>query len=559
MALYDYMPSDYDLMIMRQEQIEEEKRKLQEEQDKREARQKELEYMNSHYVSDILNFDAIDALNNEQDYLIKGRTNSGKTYWVKNELVPYCILNNKKLLILSHLTTLREQTRRDVKKGLEDNLLSGFDTDLVTITTYQKMVNDKKMYSVVRDNTKYQEYDLDYYDYVALDEAHFLTSGAWTNITVDFLEFIYESEKAILIFMTATPQTLEEVLGYELKVLYENYSDNEVVDTIEKTDNIKTMQNEIIKNSNNKSLVFNRRIEEAINLHNSTKNSSFLCSANNKDYKKFRNEAEYKNIIKNKKFESAVLYTTKFLEARIDLIDEKINLICINGLFNKLEIQQQIGRVRKVDGADNKARVIIVEPSRRQLSKIISRLEFEEILYEEYKGWGIKDILECRINKFMNPSYVYIDNDGLAKVDETKAIQVTHDLKWYKHIRDVGYAEAIAELFNIYEITDLDMEQLENDLVSQFLSKKMFKKYNEEVENYIGEEYSLQDDFKALLKNVYGLTAGNGSKVKSVGLDTINGYFKDNNVSYEVVAESKSVRINGKLKKLTYWTLVEII
>lgn len=559
MALYDYMPSDYDLMIMRQEQIEEEKRKLQEEQDKRDARQRELEYMNSHYVSDILNFDAIDALNNEEDYLIKGRTNSGKTHWVKNELVPYCILNNKKLLILSHLTTLREQTRRDVKKGLEDNLLSGFDTDLVTITTYQKMVSDKKMYSVVRDNTKYQEYDLDYYDYVVLDEAHFLTSGAWTNITVDFLDILEESEKAIRIFMTATSQTLEEVLGYELKVLYENYSDNEVVDTIEKTDNIKTMQNEIIKNSNNKSLVFNRRIEEAINLHNSTKNSSFLCSANNKDYKKFRNEAEYKNIIKNKKFESAVLYTTKFLEAGIDLIDEKINLICINGLFNKLEIQQQIGRVRKVDGADNKARVIIVEPSRRQLSKIISRLEFEEILYEEYKGWGIKDILECRINKFMNPSYVYIDNDGLAKVDETKAIQVTHDLKWYKHIRDVGYAEAIAELFNIYEITDLDMEQLENDLVSQFLSKKMFKKYNEEVENYIGEEYSLQDDFKALLKNVYGLTAGNGSKVKSVGLDTINGYFKDNNVSYEVVAESKSVRINGKLKKLTYWTLVEII
>ena len=385
MALYDYMPSDYDLMIMRQEQIEEEKRKLQEEQDKRDARQRELEYMNSHYVSDILNFDAIDALNNEEDYLIKGRTNSGKTHWVKNELVPYCILNNKKLLILSHLTTLREQTRRDVKKGLEDNLLSGFDTDLVTITTYQKMVSDKKMYSVVRDNTKYQEYDLDYYDYVVLDEAHFLTSGAWTNITVDFLDILEESEKAIRIFMTATSQTLEEVLGYELKVLYENYSDNEVVDTIEKTDNIKTMHNEIIQNSNNKSLVFNRRIEEAINLHNSTQNSSFLCSANNKDYKKFRNEAEYKNIINNKKFESAVLYTTKFLEAGIDLCDKKINLICINGLFNKLEIQQQIGRVRKVDGADNKARVIIVEPSKRQLSKIISRLEFEEILYEEYK------------------------------------------------------------------------------------------------------------------------------------------------------------------------------
>lgn len=556
MALYDYMPSDYDLMIMRQEQIEEEKRKLQEEQDKRDARQRELEYMNSHYVSDILNFDAIDALNNEEDYLIKGRTNSGKTHWVKNELVPYCILNNKKLLILSHLTTLREQTRRDVKKGLEDNLLSGFDTDLVTITTYQKMVSDKNMYSVVRDNTKYQEYDLDYYDYVVLDEAHFLTSGAWTNITVDFLDILEESEKAIRIFMTATSQTLEEVLGYELKVLYENYSDNEVVDTIEKTDNIKTMHNEIIQNSNNKSLVFNRRIEEAINLHNSTQNSSFLCSANNKDYKKFRNEAEYKNIINNKKFESAVLYTTKFLEAGIDLCDKKINLICINGLFNKLEIQQQIGRVRKVDGADNKARVIIVEPSKRQLSKIISRLEFEEILYEEYKEWGIKEILECRINKFMNPSYIYVDNDGLAKVDETKAIQVIHDLRWYKHIREVGYAEAIAELFNVYEITDLDMEQLENDLVSQFLSKKMFKKYNEEVENYIGEEYSLQDDFKALLKNVYGLSTAGKS---TIGLDTINGYFKDNNVSYEVVAEKQKVRINGKQKMLTYWVLVEII
>ena len=105
-------------------------------------------------------------------------------------------------------------------------------------------------------------------------------------------------------------------------------------------------------------------------------------------------------------------------------------------------------------------------------------------------------------------------------------------------------------------ITDLDMEQLENDLVSQFLSKKMFKKYNEEVENYIGEEYSLQDDFKALLKNVYGLSTAGKS---TIGLDTINGYFKDNNVSYEVVAEKQKVRINGKQKMLTYWVLVEII
>ena len=100
------------------------------------------------------------------------------------------------------------------------------------------------------------------------------------------------------------------------------------------------------------------------------------------------------------------------------------------------------------------------------------------------------------------------------------------------------------------------MEQLENDLVSQFLSKKMFKKYNEEVENYIGEEYSLQDDFKALLKNVYGLSTAGKS---TIGLDTINGYFKDNNVSYEVVAEKQKVRIYGKQKMLTYWVLVEII
>ena len=60
---------------------------------------------------------------------------------------------------------------------------------------------------------------------------------------------------------------------------------------------------------------------------------------------------------------------------------------------------------------------------------------------------------------------------------------------------------------------------------------------------------SMQEDFKELLDE-HGLKVKQG---KGMGLNTINGYLKDNELSYHI--ETKRIRENGK--QITVWIITK--
>jgi energy-coupling factor transporter ATP-binding protein EcfA2 len=510
-----------------------------------------MEYMEKKYISDIINLNAVDNLEKGKQYLIIGGTGSGKTYWVKNTLLSNVIRKRKTMLLLVHRSRLKKQTIEDIQ---------------IVIKT-MGMENDIKVIAYQKTDDFTQDY-LDRFDYIVCDEAHYFVNDSWNNRTQDELEKIKNS-KAAKIYMTATYETFLNL--FEENELITIFKQEGIDDKISnKQKNIrciyrtKSKDNFIskIKNNKNKSLVLFSSSKEAFKSSLMLDDSAFCCSESNKEYKQEIDKKCMEYLNKNKKFNRQILCSTTAIEGGVDLIDDELTLIAFQGYFNKDTLEQSAGR-KRFHYEDDVLDFLVCEPTKLSISSRIRVLEKELSDMNKADEKGIESVLEERDDKFETPNWLRVENNTNLTTDNTKRIQKKAELIWLYDVYETGLTEYLANIHGIDKIIDIDAEQLELDILKKYLGKTMFKKYNDCIKQYIGEdEYMLQEEFKEFLKVIYGLRAENGSKKNSIGLNTINGFFDDKDIKYRLVPNNESARllVEGIKKqfKLNYWTIESI-
>lgn len=137
-------------------------------------------------------------------YLIEAGCGQGKNYFVFNTLFPYAHENGKRMLVFSNRVALREQQQAQTQE--KD----------VKLITYQSLEHDEYLETMQDTKNKVRGLmqQVSEYDYIVLDEAHYLYQDApFNKNTETIIELIekYRSSK-IIVLLSATPDLLKKYL-----------------------------------------------------------------------------------------------------------------------------------------------------------------------------------------------------------------------------------------------------------------------------------------------------------------------------------------------------------
>lgn len=137
-------------------------------------------------------------------YLIEAGCGMGKNYFVFNTLFPYAQQNGKRMLVFSNRVALREQQQAQTQE--KD----------IKLITYQSLEHDEYLGTMqdTKDKVRGLMQQVGEYDYIILDEAHYLYQDApFNKNTETIIELIekYRSSK-IIVLLSATPDLLKKYL-----------------------------------------------------------------------------------------------------------------------------------------------------------------------------------------------------------------------------------------------------------------------------------------------------------------------------------------------------------
>ncbi len=296
--------------------------------------------------------------------LISAQTGTGKTYFIKNELLDH-LKEDERLLFVCNRTNLKRQLKRDLltKFGEEvPETLEELDSittigGKVTITSYHAISDTylDEMYS--QNNAKC---DFSLYDYIVLDECHFiLTDGSFNNKTrLAYQKLINEHHPhSIRIFISATMHEVREPIircanngknkgfgkGFFKEPTIHEYSTGiDYSFVIPKY--FKRMQDIINLVINDKTddkwLIFISKIEHGNEIIKALgdENCSLIKSGT-------KDNEELKSIINNSRFEKKVLVCTKAMDNGINIDDLKLKHIVIMA-WDQITFIQMFGRKR---------------------------------------------------------------------------------------------------------------------------------------------------------------------------------------------------------------------
>jgi superfamily II DNA or RNA helicase len=293
------------------------------------------------FVDEIIEQNAIMKWKINDKILIKAPTGSGKSHFMLHILARYYNSVNRKVLIFSNRSLLREQN----KERAEENV------DCINYQYFEKMTK-KKMEKMLAS-----------YDVLCFDECHYFFSDSSFNDTTDnVLRYALKDTNQLKIFASATPEPLYKT-GAKFNQEYnieENFDFIEELVFYDKTE--KALEE--IMNQEKKAVCFFSNATKAISFKETNKEEiAFICSKGNPLYR-FRDKDELDNIITKNRFEKKVLATTTVLDNGVSLIDDELKIVLID-LIDPIAIIQTLGRKRLRKG--EKIKVYIRVPNKREL------------------------------------------------------------------------------------------------------------------------------------------------------------------------------------------------
>lgn len=508
-----------------------------------------IERNDTQYISDVINVEEIEKKwVKEQPILINATTGSGKTYFTLNVLGQYCKDKGKKLILLTNRDILKQQITNAVPKEFEE---------CIKVKTYQAISNailygDRFRRGTSRVATKDVFND---YDFIICDECHYFFTDSTFNYETDVaLQAVLEAKNAIKVFLTATATTFEKYIrdfciqtqsifplvyraGKNLQYnhLY-YYKDNDTIVAL-------------LKNlpKNEKVIMFCKTIAEAYNNYLAfPKDSAFICSKHNKNsFAKYSNKIVQREIEKESKFSTRILFTTKALDNGVNIIDKDVkHIICDINDFDT--VQQCIGRKRFVDDED-KVNLYIRGIPKNHLYCTINILNANIKVVKDFKEMDIKEFSN-KYGRYGMKGIVYSyadDNNQLIyKLNSTLNYKINKDLseahqmvlmkdEKYPNIRFI--AERLGIPYN--EFQDLE-KVLDVGTFNGYMNKIVgIKLFEEEKKAFI--------DF--LQRTAISLV----NKKKTLGLKTINGFLQDIKSPYYVVSYKETRRTENYAKH--YW------
>ena len=416
---------------------------------------------------------------------IQAQTGTGKTYFVKNVLVPY-LDKYEHMLIVSNRVNLKRQVKidllrlcgKEIPKDLKE-LDKITKVGNVTLLSYHQIAIMRQA-----QEEKGKEINLDIYKYIICDECHWFKSDAsfCDKTELAWKELIRTRHReSIVVYISATMEEIrpmidsaiekfnEKSFGYGIKLwnyttgIDYNYLNPYYFDKIE---NLAIhIKNADIKEG--KWLVFVTSKSMAKNLKDIITNKKVsIITADTKE-----DNEDLKSIINNSKFNSDVLICTKVLDNGVNIQDEEVKNIVINS-WDKTTFIQELGRIRI--NIDNPYEIDLYIPMKSKkaftsrqmgISKEIDILNLYENNKEEF-------MFQYRDNKNKLPNHLFYVKDNKGYV-----------------INKLGYA-------NTYSF---------NKFLNDIINKWNDKKNKDKQYTFIKEQLSwigLEDTFNGLYSKI---------------------------------------------------------
>lgn len=271
-------------------------------------------------------------------YLVDAPCGTGKSYFVFHTLYPFAKENNKKLIVFSNRNALKRQQELQAE---------GTDIELIT---YQKLEYNQYLNGDwnVRRSVPDLMQELEGYDYIVLDEAHYLFQDARFNRNTEVILSMIERYRLskVIIMLSATPDLLKSYFGDRIKETYEAEADYSYIQKAycyTSKDAAYKILDSIPQNE--KAVFFGDSRERLKELHRRYSDSAYLCSDNE------TTSDVFEQITSTERFACRFLFTTKVLDNGVNLTDRTIKHIIIEQT-DLIDFIQCLGRKRVQDEED---------------------------------------------------------------------------------------------------------------------------------------------------------------------------------------------------------------
>ncbi|MGA3674092.1 DEAD/DEAH box helicase [Lysinibacillus agricola] len=460
---------------------------------------------------------------------IASGTGSGKSYFVQNVLAEYAKQNGELIIYLVPRIKLKEQ----IEASLEKQGITNIEVKLYQ-TVEAKCNNHGK-------NNDW----LNAYKYIVCDESHYFTNDAsFNNYTDMSLEHLLSTSHAVLLFLSATGDTIINFLKrfYKERKLIEyplerDYSYIDKLSAYQSDEYLYKAMDWLLEN-NHKAMIFIQSDKKAYQIFKRyEQHATFVCGKHS-SFVEHVDKVKLDSIINNEKFDTLFLIATSALDVGVNIIDLDVQHVIIDMLDTDTFLQC-LGRKRLSDEVEEKVNVMFRNYTNRQLGGFISkennRVEQGKLFY------GATKLTSSKYAKLAD--IFFIDGLGTVKVNNMKYIKAAVNLKRYeKYVqKHNGHLEEIKSL----------LDYQEKIYIRDYLEDKNAKLaiLEENIDNKFSSEEAKELLEKLLLKN---------SKTKKVikSISIANREMTTLGYPYEFV-ESKEYIVDsiGQKKQRRIYTL----
>lgn len=473
----------------------------------------------------------------EQAIMITAQPGKGKSYFIKNLLYDYCVSHDLKILYLLSRKAVTDEFTLELKESHKD--------DRIKVFTYQSF-----------EMPEYPAFSG--YDIIICDECHyFIDDCTYNKYTDRSFNRIMNSKETLKIFMTATPDPVQEMIQEQIQLkpisLDYDYSFMNVNffsahNRKQRETEVKKIVSDIIKNSpeqdkGEKAIVFCDSAKFAKELHiTCTKDSLFVCSRNNEDssrYTKYIDEEAYQKMLKDHKFEQQFLFCTPALDVGFSIKDKKVKyIICLFHDWNSIE--QAIGR-KRINGKDDKITLYLPDYSNESIGGLMKNNQKIFTHYNYYMNNGLDAYIK-KYEKTPDPSgimyYRNIEGTGNFELAVDEFV-----LRYYRHeeavLNEINSINSNAK-YRTWVRGKLGQSQRYEDRAVTSISKSL-QAFEES-----GRIFTTED--KTELAQAIGYKdKKHGTLIK--GINALNEYLEKVNISYRIKVE--------KIKRKTFYKVVK--
>lgn len=500
----------------------------------------------------------------------------------------------KKDLVNAHLDSIRDYLYSNAESiycSEEGILYDDFKPEEFTDKTIDSFINhDNKFLGCITVETYQSISSLSYtnhnniishlekFDYIVLDEYHCMVSDAMFDNEYNFIFNVLVKNyfiNSIRIFISATPCSNTSYF-LQHKFTTKIYSDNRNYNYLNVKYFLKdeTMLNFIKdyytypRHNNDKWVFFVSDRKKARTFYRDLKKSNIKVSL---AMSGLQNE-EIENIIENSTFKANVLISTKFLDNGINFKDKNIkNLVVME--IDKTTFLQEIGRIRF---DINNAPIINLYISTRN-KKIFSNFNtMNEKTQKTLESFNDKKLYTKKPFTYRNstkyyrlPYYLfYMDfKTGEWYVNDIGETRFNQVKDFIKKTRDSFDSDSDFPFIK----TQLSWLGLEDTFkMSNFLN---YENYLDDIKIFLIKnvrselDKEKQIELSRLIIDFENLTNSKTCKSKNLQVETINNFFKSNNLFCEIKLKKSSQRVEGKKNPITkryreidftYWKIYTI-